>query len=253
MLGAIAGDIIGSIHEFGPPAPPGTPLVDPRSHYTDDTLLTLATMEALLEGADYASVYRRAWEAEPNQSWGARFQQWAREPGAAPYNSFGNGSAMRVSPIALWFQDRQQALEAAAASAAVTHDHPEGIKGAQATVDAIQQARDGRTGDAILAAVCERYGYETTPSLDALRASSRYNETCQGTVPPAIQVACQSASFEACMSTCLTLDADTDTLACIAGGVAEARFGVPDWAVELVQTRLGHEQWALVQRFYQEG
>lgn len=250
MLGAIAGDIIGSIHEHGPPAPPGTPLVDPHSFYTDDTLLTLATMEALLDGVDYAEAYRRAWEREPDQGWGGFFRKWARQGGGAPYGSFGNGSAMRVSPIALWFKDRQQALEAAAESAAVTHNHPEGIKGAQATVDAIHRAIAGQSGEDILNSVAQYYEYAIEPSFAALHKSSRYNETCQQTLPPALQIACQSESFEKCMEICLSLDADTDTLACIAGGIVEARFGVPDWAINLIEERLRSDQWELVQRFY---
>ncbi|MCG5549438.1 ADP-ribosylglycohydrolase family protein [Halorhodospira halochloris] len=250
MLGAIAGDIIGSIHEHGPPAPPGTPLIDPRSFVTDDSILTLATMEALLEGEDYARAYQRAWERYPDAGWGGMFRRWASQGGGAPYNSFGNGSAMRVSPVALWFTQRDQALEGAERSAAVTHNHPEGVKGAQAVVDAIHRAFAGQDGAEILGQVARDYSYPIEPSLAALQENSRYNELCQGTVPAALQIACQTESFEECMTTCLALDADTDTLACIAGGIAEARWRVPEWAIALIRERLNGEQWSLVQSFY---
>ena len=165
MLGAIAGDIIGSVHEFGPPAVPGTPLFECESHFTDDTVLALATVRCLLDQVDYATAYREAYQANRNQSWGLRFIHWGKDPEMGPYNSFGNGSAMRVSPVGFWARSLDEALNQARRSAEVTHDHPEGIRGAQATV-----------------------------------------------------------YFQVAMEISLSLHADTDTLACIVGGMAEARF-----------------------------
>ena len=252
MLGAIAGDIIGSIHEFGPPAVPGTPLIQSHSHHTDDTVLTLATARRLLDGVDYATTYREAYQANRDQSWGLRFIQWGDDPSRGPYNSFGNGSAMRVSPIGFWTPSLDEALREAERSAAVTHNHPEGIRGAQATVHAIVLARTGATGETILEAVRDHHGYALDEPIPVIQRTSRYNEICQGTVPPAIRIACDAGSFEEVMRVCIGLDADTDTLACIAGGIAEARFGVPEWIREAVMERLEPEQVALVERFYRE-
>ncbi|QIT54494.1 ADP-ribosylglycohydrolase family protein [Aquisalimonas sp. 2447] len=252
MLGAIAGDIIGSIHEFGPPAVPGTPLIKPHSHYTDDTVLTSATARCLLDGVDYATAYRDAYQANRNHSWGLRFMQWGDDPDRGPYNSFGNGSAMRVSPIGFWTGSLEDALREAERSAAVTHDHPEGIRGAQATAHAIVLARTGATGEAILEAVREHHSYALDESIPVIQRTLRHNEICQGTVPPAIRIACEATSFEEVMEVCIGLDADTDTLACIAGGIAEARFGVPAWIREAVMERLDPQQVQLIERFYQE-
>ena len=249
MLGAIAGDIIGSIHEFGPPAVPGTPLIQDRSHYTDDTVLTLATARCLLDGVDYARAYREAYRANRGQSWGLRFKQWGDDSERGPYNSFGNGSAMRVSPIGFWTRPLDEALAEAERSAVVTHDHPEGIRGAQATAHAIVLAHTGTTGEAILEAVRKNHGYALDEPIAVIQRTSRYNEICQGTVPPAIRIACEASSFEEVMRVCIGLDADTDTLACIAGGIAEARFGVPDWFREAVAERLEPEQLDLIERF----
>ena len=252
MLGAIAGDIIGSIHEFGPPAVPGTPLIQPHSHYTDDTVLTLATARCLLDGIDYATAYREAYKANRGQSWGLRFIEWGNDPNRGPYNSFGNGSAMRVSPIGVWTRSLEEALREAERSAAVTHDHPEGIRGAQATAHAIVLACTGASGEVILEAVRENHGYALDEPIPVIQRTSRYNEICQGTVPPAIRIACDAGSFEEVMHVCIGLDADTDTLACIAGGIAEARFGVPAWIREAVMERLDPEQTELLERFYKE-
>lgn len=249
MLGAIAGDIIGSIHEFGPVPPADTPLFGPGNHFTDDTVLTLATARTLLGDVDYATAYREGYEAHPDQAWGLRFMKWAREPDRGPYESFGNGSAMRVSPIGFWALGRDEAIEEAERSAEVTHNHAEGIRGAQATADAIWLARQGLTGDAILEQIRFEYGYDLDESVAELQQTARYNEICQGTVPPAIRIACEAEDFEHAMRLALSLDADTDTLACIVGGIAEARFGVPEWIATASRSRLSDDQRALLDRF----
>ena len=250
MLGAIAGDIIGSVHEFGPPAVPGTPLFEQDSHFTDDTVLTLATVRCLLDQVGYATAYREAYQANRNQSWGLRFIHWGKDLEMGPYNSFGNGSAMRVSPIGFWARSLDDALNEARRSAEVTHDHPEGIRGAQATAHAVFLAREGKSGGAILQAIREHHDYPLDETVPVLRYTSRYNETCQGTVPPAIRIACDAENFEEAMEICISLDADTDTLACIVGGIVEARFGVPPKIRDEVEQRLAPEQLRLVERFY---
>ncbi len=249
LIGPLAGDIIGSVHEFGTCPAPGFPLFSPSSHYTDDSLLTLATARCLLEGGDYAHAYREAWRAEPRQGWGARFRQWAASNRNEPYGSFGNGSAMRVSPVAYWHADEAAVIEAASASAAVTHDHPEGIKGARATAQAIVRARHGETPAQWLAALAVEHDYDLATPLVERRVGARFDETCQGTVPVALRVAAEASSFEEAMRLALSIEADSDTLACIAGGIAQARFGVPDWVGAEVRRRLRPEHHAVLEAF----
>jgi ADP-ribosylglycohydrolase len=249
MLGAIAGDIIGSIHEFGTPPADDVPLFQPDSHFTDDTLLTLATARCLLDGEDYAAAYRQACLDNPEQAWGLRFNAWAHSERQEPYNSLGNGSAMRVSPVGWWHNSEEAVLKEAERSAAVTHDHPEGIRGAQATALAVFLARRGADADTIRQAITARTGYDLSQPYDELLDTCRYNELCQGTVPPALTIALEAEDFEQVMRMALSLDADTDTLACIAGSLAEARFGVPAWIEAEVRRRLQPEQRALLDRF----
>lgn len=251
MLGAIAGDIIGSIHEFGLPPGPETPLFQATSHYTDDTLLTLATAQCLLDDLDYAESYRQTCLDHPRQAWGMRFRAWAEETPPVPAgDSFGNGSAMRVSPIGWWAGDAETAMAEAAHSAEVTHNHPEGIRGARATALAVLMARCGNPSDVIAKAVQRHCGYQVARPWGYWLEHSYYNETCAGTVPPALGIALLGDSFEAVMQMALSLDADSDTLACIAGGVAEARFGVPGWIRREVEQRLTPGQLQLLARFH---
>lgn len=249
MLGAIAGDIIGSIHEFTAAPGPDAELLTEAHHYTDDTLLTLATAECLLTDGDYAAAYRQACLDHPQQSWGLRFAAWARSEATGPYGSFGNGAAMRVAPVGWWATTDREALEEAGRSAEVTHDHPEGIKGAQATALGVYLCRCGLPMPEVRKRIERECGYDLSQPFERIRAESRYNETCQGTVPPALTIALQSESFEDVMRRCLSIDADTDTLACIAGAVAEARFGVPEWIRVEALRRLSAKQRGLVFRF----
>lgn len=249
MLGAIAGDIIGSVHEFTAPPGPEAPLFTEESHYTDDTLLTLATAECLLTGDDYAAAYRQACMDHPQQSWGLRFAAWARSDDSRPYGSFGNGAAMRAGPIGWWAATDRIAVDEAERSAEVTHDHPEGIKGAQATALAVYLCRRGLPVQEVRKRIERECSYDLGQPFERILAESRYNETCQGTVPPALTIALQSESFEDAMRRCLSIDADTDTLACITGAVAEARFGLPEWVRIEALRRLSAQQRALVIRF----
>jgi len=249
MLGAIAGDMIGSIHEFTASPSADVPLFQAKSHFTDDSLLTLATAECLLTGRDYADAYRQAFLDNRGQAWGGGFAVWAAEADAGPYDSFGNGSAMRVSPVGYWARSEADVLVGAERSAEVTHNHPEGIRGAQATAMAIWLARQDMHPDAIRDALEARFGFALGQTVEDVRRSSRYNETCQGTVPPALIIALEAQSFEQAMRMALSLDADSDTLACIVGGIAQARFGVPEWMEQEVRRRLLPEQVTLLERF----
>ncbi len=185
MLGAIVGDIVGSVYEFDNQfRSKDFPLFTARSKFTDDTILTIATADALMSDHDFETKYREYGQKYPS-SYGLMFQNWIDEVVTGPYNSFGNGSAMRVSPIAWAYDEPDRVLEVAKASAEVTHDHPEGIKGAQATALAILYARDGNEPTLIATEIERMFGYDLSTPVDVLRETYQYNETCQATVPEA--------------------------------------------------------------------
>jgi len=196
MLGAIAGDIIGSIYEGNPLKISDFPLFSPHCRFTDDTVLTVATAEALLKGLDYATVYRAYGRRYPNAGYGGTFIHWILDDQAGPYQSWGNGSAMRVSPVG-WAGDTVAAVLAEAErSAAVTHNHPEGIKGAQATALAVYLARTGHDKAALKQEIEQRFGYNLSRSLAAIRPGYRFDVSCQGSVPEAIIAFLEAADVE---------------------------------------------------------
>lgn len=225
MLGAIAGDVIGSIHEGGMPGTKGFTLLVPGSRFTDDSVMTVAVGHALRTGADYAEALRRWGRAYPDAGYGGWFRTWLARDDAGPYNSFGNGSAMRVSAVGWAFDGLDDVLREAAASAAVTHDHPEGIKGAQAVAAAVLLARTGAEKADVAALLGDRFGYDLSPTLEALRARGGFDVTCQGTVPAAAVAWLESDGFEDAVRNAVSLGGDADTLACITGAMAEAAHG----------------------------
>lgn len=225
MLGAIAGDVIGSVHEFVGTRTKAFPLFDADSRFTDDTVLTVAVADALLGDGDYGAALRRWGRRYPDASYGFRFFCWLQMPVPKPYGSFGNGSAMRVSPVAWAFDTEAEVLREAERSALPTHDHPEGIKGAQATALAILLARQGAARADIAREVAARFGYDVTRTLESIRRDYRFDETCQGSVPQAIVAFLEGADFEDCVRNAVSLGGDADTLACIAGSIAEPFFG----------------------------
>lgn len=225
MLGAIAGDIIGSIYEFDNIKTVDFPLFDAGSFFTDDSVHTVALAACILHGEDYALKLKEYYRLYPGAGYGGMFHRWASSPGSEPCGSFGNGSAMRVSSVGYAFDDLQEVLEQARASAAVTHDHPEGVKGAQCVAAAIYLARTGASKDDIRAFTEERFGYDLGRTLDEIRPGYRFNETCQGTVPEAVTAFLESESFEDALRLAVSLGGDSDTLACITGGIAQAFYG----------------------------
>ena len=241
MLGAIVGDIVGSIYEFVPHKSKVFPLFSEHSVFTDDTVMTLAVAEALLNGGterEYIQSMRKWGREYPDCGYGTSFNVWLFEQTPTPYDSFGNGSAMRVSPIA-WFYDSLEDVEnAAALSARVTHNHPEGIKGAQATAAAIFLARTGYEKCDIQQYITERFGYDLEQNCDEIRPGYRFNETCQETVPQAIIAFLESKDFEDAIRNAISLGGDSDTLAAITGSIAEAAYGIPKWIKEKAWTYL---------------
>jgi ADP-ribosylglycohydrolase len=225
MIGAIAGDIIGSVYEAAPIKTTAFPLFDPRSTFTDDTVLTVATAEAILAGEDYAAAYRRLARAHPHRGYGGSFRRWFRQEDARPYHSWGNGAAMRVSPVGWAFDDERAVLREAEKSAAVTHNHPEGIRGAQATALAVYLARRGTGREGLRAAVAAHCGYDLERRLDAIRPGYGFEVSCQASVPEALICFLESRDFESAVRNAVSLGGDSDTQACIAGGIAEAFYG----------------------------
>lgn len=229
MLGSIIGDFVGSVHEGARTKTKNFPLVVPRCTVTDDSLLTVAVAEWLLHGTDLVTRFHDLVAAYPGAGWGGMFARWAIARRREPYNSFGNGAAMRVSAVGWAFDTLEETLDHAADSARVTHDHPEGIKGAQATAAAIFLART--TGDkaVVRTEIAGRFGYDLDRTVDEIRPSYGFDETCQGTVPEAIVAFLESADFEDTLRNAISLGGDADTLACIAGGIAHAYYGgVPE-------------------------
>jgi ADP-ribosylglycohydrolase len=225
MLGAIAGDIIGSVHEHIETKTTDFELFVPESRFTDDTVLAVAVADCLVNGLDYADAFHQYFIAYPNAGYGGRFFGWASSGDRKPYNSYGNGSAMRVPAVAYAFEALDDVLAEAERTAAVTHNHPEGIKGAQATAAAIFMARRGKTKQQIRESVEQMFGYNLSDSLDGLRPVYEFDVTCQGTVPPALIAFLESTGYEDALRKAISLGGDADTLACIAGGVAEAFYG----------------------------
>lgn len=234
MLGAIIGDIVGSTHEYNGTKTKDFPLITAGSTYTDDTVLTVAIADWLLTGGDLTDILQSYVRTYPGRGYGGMFRQWARERNPKPYNSFGNGSAMRVSPVGFAFEAIEDVLLWAERSASVTHNHPEGIRGAQATAAAIYYARRTKDRQELKRLLETISGYDLSRTLDQIRPSYFFNETCQRTVPEAILAFLESTSYEDAIRNAISLGGDADTLACITGGIAEAFY--EDIPAELVST-----------------
>ena len=234
MLGAIIGDIVGSIYEWNPIKTKDFNLFHPRRYFTDDSVCTAAVADILLHNLPPAETMQEWCRRHPGRGYGGFFGQWIYlDP--EPYNSYGNGAAMRVSPAAfLHRDDLDAALNAANKVTAITHNHPEGIKGALATTHAIWLAYQGEKATAIRQTIAIEYSYDLSRTVDDIRPGYTFDLTCQGTVPQAITCALESESFEDAVRNAVSLGGDPDTLAAIAGPVAEALHGIPDVFKELV-------------------
>ena len=233
MIGAITGDIVGSRFEFNNHKGTDFELFEKGCDYTDDTICTVAVADWLIrrrEGpVSLASVMQR-WCRRfpyPTGAYGASFFRWIWDEAPEPYYSFGNGSAMRVSPVGWGFDSLSETINMATESACITHNHPEGIKGAQAVAAAIYLARTGRTKQEIKYYIESSFGYDLNYSCRQLRMDYQFNETCQHTVPEALEAFLESSDYEDAVRLAVSLGGDSDTLACITGGVAEAFYGLP--------------------------
>lgn len=225
MIGAIAGDIIGSVYEFERIKTKDFPLFGPGCEFTDDTVLTCAVAQAVMTDGDYRRAVLDFGRRYPDASYGGGFRAWLAASRPKPYNSWGNGSAMRASPVGFAFDTVDDVLREAARSAEFTHNHPEGIKGAQATALAVFLARTERDKGLIRAEIAGRFGYDLDRTVDGIRPSYGFDESCQRTVPEAVVAFLDSSSYEDAVRNAVSLGGDSDTLACITGGIAEAFYG----------------------------
>jgi ADP-ribosylglycohydrolase len=225
MLGAIVGDIVGSIYEWNNHRSKEFPFFGSRCSFTDDSVLTVALADTILKNGDYAVAMRRYGQLYPDAGYGGMFRRWLWSPSMGAYNSFGNGAAMRISPAGWAYATLDETLKRAREFTSVTHDHPEGLKGAEATAGAIWMGRHGKSRAEIREWVVRHAGYDLTRTCDQIRPEYTFNETCQRTVPEALTAFFESTDFEDAVRLAVSLGGDTDTLACITGGVAEAFYG----------------------------
>ena len=253
MIGVIAGDIIGSIYEHRPIKNKDFPLFDQGCRFTDDTVLTVAIADAILNGRSYREALIDIGRRYPQAGYGRSFYHWLHTEDPQPYNSWGNGSAMRVSPVGFAFSSEEEVLQHAKMTAEVTHNHPEGIKGAQATALAIFLARMSTGKKEIRSRISERFNYDLNLTVDEIRPTYSFDISCQGTVPEAIISFLDSDSYEDAIRNAVSLGGDSDTLACITGGIAEAFYGgVPDDIGKEAMDRLPSDLLGIVDNFCQK-
>ena len=243
MLGAIVGDIVGSVHEFLGTKTSEFALFHRDCRFTDDSVLAIAVADCLLHGSDYVEKFHEYFRAYPNAGYGFRFFQWAVSGNREPYNSWGNGAAMRVPAVAYARESLDDVCAEARRTAEVTHNHPEGVKGAQATALAVYLGRTGATKNQIRDGVETMFGYDLRRSLDDIRPTYEFDESCQGTVPPAIIAFLESSDYEDAIRRAISLGGDADTLACITGAIAEPFYGgvpapIAKQALDLLDERL---------------
>ena len=257
MLGAIIGDIAGSVYEFNNIKSEDFPLLEDRCFFTDDSVMTIAVAEALLNGkrdekkteACMVKAMKKYGKAFPNAGYGGRFSGWLESKEPKPYGSYGNGSAMRVSPVAWYFHSLEKVEKFAEISARVTHDHPEGIKGAKAVAVAIFMARNGRDKDYIKRYLELKYRYDFSRTLDEIRPTYQFDETCQGTVPVALEAFFEAESFEDTIRKAISVGGDSDTVAAIAGSVAEAFYPIPKELAERAKSFLDKRLLAVLEKW----
>lgn len=252
MIGAIIGDIVGSRFEFDNTHRLDFQLFTDRCGYTDDTVCTIAVADAILKGTDFG-ITLHEWcnrYPYPMGSYGGRFSQWVRSSNPLPYGSFGNGSAMRVSPCG-WLSSRKEVLESARLSAECTHNHPEGIKGAVCVADCIAFAVRKATKSEIKEHVQREYRYNLDQTCDFIRSNNSFNETCQVTVPQAIVCFLESDDFESAIRLAVSIGGDSDTIAAITGGIAEAFYGIPSDIRDQALCYLPEEMIQVITRFEQ--
>jgi len=253
VYGLIAGDMIGSVYEHRRVASYDFPLFHPRSTWTDDTVLGLAVADAIVHGTPYGEALRSFARRYPDAGFGGSFTGWFNEDDAPPYSSWGNGSAMRVAAVGYAFDSLDLVLSEARSTALPTHDHPEGIRGAQAVAGAVLLARTGRTREQIREFVTDEIGYDLSVPVEQLRRTYSFDVSCQGSVPQAIRCFLESKTWEEAVRNAVYIGGDSDTLAAIAGSIAEAFYGgIPKPVVRRVQEDLPQDLLSVLEEFVEQ-
>ena len=250
IIGAVAGDIIGSVFEWHNVKTTDFDLFCRKSTFTDDSVLTLATMDAIINQKSYAETYQLFGRNYPHRGYGGHFHSWIHSKNPEPYDSWGNGSAMRISPVG-WYGDTiDEVMAEAQESAKVTHNHPEGIKGAQSTAVAIYMARTGKTKDEIKKFITDTFHYNLDRKIEDIRPIYEFDVSCQGSVPEAIIAFLESTDFENAIRLAISIGGDSDTIACITGGIAEAYYQtIPEYIIETILKILPEELVKIIEEF----
>ena len=249
MLGAIAGDIIGSVYEKANIKSKQFDLFTEGCRFTDDTVCTMAVAKCLLESGDFSDFLGTFGCKYASRGFGKMFIDWAHAWERKPYNSLGNGAAMRVSPVAYWEQNEDQVLALAKSTAEVTHNHTEGIKGAEATALAIFLARKGASAADIRLEIEKRFGYGLSKTVEDIRPAYHTDVSAAGSVPQAITCALEASDYEDAIRNAVSIGGDSDTIACIAGSIAEALYGLPDDIADTARSYLNDEFLEILNRF----
>ena len=237
MLGAVAGDIIGSVYEFRNVKSTDFELFMPQSMFTDDSVMTLAMAKWLIEDKTHSQQHlircmQELGQKYPDAGYGTHFDGWLVMDYPQPYNSWGNGSGMRVSPVGLWAKTLDEALALAVITASVSHNHPEGVKGAQAIAASVFLCKEGKSKREIKEYVESTFGYDLDRTIAEIRPNYYFDVSCQGSVPEAIIAFLEGNSFEEVVRLAISLGGDSDTIACMAGAIAACMYPIPDGIVE---------------------
>ena len=250
MLGAIIGDVLGSTFEFYPMKTKKFELLDDKSHFTDDTVMTVAVADSIMNEVPYVESLQMWGRKYPRAGYGGWFRKWIHQEDPKPYNSFGNGSAMRCSSVGWLFDDEESVLEEAKNSAEITHNHPEGIKGAQAVALGVLMGRKGSSKKEIKEKLEFLFDYNLSQELEQIIPNYTYDSTCQGSVPQAIIAFLESADFEDAIRNSISLGGDADTQACITGSLAEAHYqNIPEEISSFVRWRIEDDLLSVMAQF----
>ena len=250
MLGAIAGDILGSIHELNPIKIKKFELLNDGCVFTDDTVMTVAVADSIMNGEPYVESLQKWGRKYPRAGYGGWFRKWIHLENPKPYNSFGNGSAMRCSSVGWLLDDEESVLEEAKKSAEITHNHPEGIKGAQSVALGVLMGRKGSSKKEIKEKLEDLFDYDLSQKLEQIIPSYTFDSTCQGSVPQAIIAFLESTDFEDAIRNSISLGGDADTQACITGSLAEAFYkSIPDEIASFVKWRIEDDLLDVLDQF----
>ena len=252
LMGAICGDIIGSPSEYWKARTKNYDFnpFPPKAKFTDDTVMSIAMADWIMHGGDLTTVMQKWGRKYPNAGYGGMFRQWLAEENPEPYNSFGNGSAMRVSPVGCAFDTLEETLQKAKESAEITHNHPEGIKGAQATAAAIFLARNGSLKEEIKNFISTTFGYNLNRTYNEIKPGYKFDVTCQGSVPESIICFLESKDYEDCVRLAVSMGGDADTMGAIAGSIAAAFYGeIPESILKNCWAKLPDDIKEIIENF----